>query len=94
MRSFHSLFQLFTKEVCASRLQGRKDRKKGVAHPTQCKAGSTRVGCPEANIVFLVISLGAPGISCQSEPSVLLSLWQGLSLVPSLLSDLGRPTFP
>lgn len=86
-------FPLFTKEVCASRLQGGKTGKKGVVHPIQCEAGSTRVGCPEANILFLVISFVPPGISCQSEPSALLSVWQSLSLVPSLLSDLlGRPT--
>lgn len=86
-------FPLFTKEVCASRLQGGKTGKKGVVHPIQCEAGSTRVRCPEANILFLVISFVPQGISCQSEPSALLSVWQSLSLVPSLLSDLlGRPT--
>lgn len=51
-----------------------KTEKKGATHPTQCEAGSTRAGCPEANILFLVISLVPPGISCPYEPSFLLSL--------------------
>lgn len=51
-------------------------------------------GCPGATILFSVISLVPPGISRQPEPSFLFSLWQGLSPIPSLLSNLrGRSTF-